>query len=140
MICFMYRRRSVGKMTWILLTRYRAVCICVCVHLGPSGMKRWSQGSTLETRMTLVSLFSSLDQQDNPLKTWCVSLVLSIQVCKQPFFCLFVLLWWTVQRYGGSRADGLLQRKGNLSIGTTFKVLNLKLSSENKSIFPFWQF
>lgn len=26
--------------------------------------------------MTLVSMFSSLDQQDNPLKTWCVALVL----------------------------------------------------------------
>lgn len=131
MICFMYRRGSVGKMTWILLTRYRAVCICVCVHTGPSGMKRWSQGSTLETWMTLVSMFSSLDQQDNPLKTWCVPLVLSIQVCKQPSFCLFYYGGpiYSVQTCGGNRADRLLQRKGNWSIWTTFKVLNSRLSS-----------
>lgn len=96
MVCFMYRRGSVGKMTRILLTHYRAVCICVCVHTGPSGMKQWSQGSTLETWMTMVSMFSTLGQQDNPLKTWCVPLVLSIQVCKRPHFFFSVFFFSTM--------------------------------------------
>lgn len=146
MVCFMYRRGSVGKMTWILLTRYRAVCICVCVHTGPSGMKQWSRGSTLETWMTLVSMFSSLDQQDNPLKTWCVPLVLSIQVCKQSvffgfFFCFVFLLWAdSVRMCGRSRADGLLQNQWNLWVETTFKGLNSRLPLENSSVFPFRSF
>lgn len=33
-------------MTWILQSCDRVVCICVCVHVEPSGMKHWSQGST----------------------------------------------------------------------------------------------
>lgn len=85
MVCFMYRRGFVGKMTWILLSRNRAVCICVCVRMEPSGMKHWSQGSTQETWMILVSMFSSLDQQDNLLKTWCVHLVLYYSGAQIPF-------------------------------------------------------
>lgn len=76
MVCFMYREGCVGKMTRILLSHGTLVCLCVCVSAEPPGTKHWSPGSTQETWMTLVSMFSSLGQQDNLLTTWCVPLVL----------------------------------------------------------------
>lgn len=57
-------------------------------------------------------------------------------------FFSFFSLWWaySVQMCDGSRADRLLQNQWNLSVETTFKVLNLRLPLENGSIFPFWSF
>lgn len=92
MVCFMYRRGCVGKMTWSLLSRNRVVCLCVCVNMEPTGMKHWSQGSTQETWMILVSMFSSLDQQDNLLKTWCVPFSFVLFSCSRG---LFFSVWWS---------------------------------------------
>lgn len=92
MVCFMYRRGCVGKMTWSLLSCNRVVCLCVCVSMEPTGMKHWSQGSTQETWMILVSMFSSLDQQDNLLETWCVPLSFVLFRCSRD---LFFSVWWS---------------------------------------------
>lgn len=92
--------------------------------------------------MTLVSMFSPLDQQDNPLKTWCVPLVLSIQVCKRPvfFFCFcFVGFFFTM--VGLFCADAW--RKQNwqaTSKSMEFVELDKTLPLENSLIFPFRDF